>query len=743
MRSTPSRSAEPSHLRVAREESAAVDLLVEAGAVLASSLDPTVTMRHVAELTVPRLADLCVIDLRDETGAIRDVAVVARDPEVERGLLELRAERPVEPDSRHPVARAIRLGEPQLLTEMTPPLLRSFARGSRHAEFMIAHRYRSAITAPLLARGRTLGALSVLRLGDSKGFEVGDLDVVCELARRAALAIDNARLFSDLRRLERRLEAILDGLAEAVTVVDEHGRTVFANQAAATLLCVDSPSELTNAAPGSIMGRFLVLDEQGRELELAQMPARRLFLGERPEPLLVRNIVRATGEERWIIARASPIIDPDTNRVTYAANVFEDITEVKRAERSERLLAETSRVLAASPDYAQTLVEVARLAVPQLADWCAVDILTEDGAIERVTLHHADEAKPELASRLGRRPPPTIRDSFGVGAVIGTGRTWSAHARGEEDLGLLREVGAGAMIIVPMLAGARVVGAITLASSESVRRPAEADLVLAEELGRRAGTAVENARAYTERARIAHTLQQALLPHSLPDDDGVEVHALYDAAGELNEVGGDFYDVLELDDGRWLLAIGDVCGKGPRAAGDTALARHTLRAAAISGQAPAAMLSTLHQAIRRQPSTESQCTACVVMMERRHDHARLTVALGGHQPPLVINAEGDAVAVGRTGTLLGAVDPIEVHEIETELRVGDTLLLYTDGVTDAGRSRDRLGELGLRRLCADAPRLTLPKLLESIKAAALEHAGATPRDDIMLLALRLRAGVPT
>jgi len=364
------------------------------------------------------------------------------------------------------------------------------------------------------------------------------------------------------------------------------------------------------------------------------------------------------------------------------------------------------------------------------------------GAARRTLQHPADrtegaergrfERLAEYGSFLIRTGGPHVSNDISPQAV-------NSFARDEEHLKLLREVGASAVIIVPMMTGARPIGAITLASAESVRRLSPADLVLAEELGRRAGTAVENGRIHTERARIAHTLQQALLPQSLPAGEGIEVHALYQAAGELNEIGADFYDVLELDGDRWLLAIGDVGGKRPRAAGQTALARHTLRAAAISGQQPAAMLATLHQAIRRQPSGESLCTACVVMMERGDDHARLTIALGGHQPPLLLEHGGAVAAIGRPGTLLGAIDPIEVHETQADLHVGDTLLLYTDGVTDAGRADDRLGELGLRALCADATQQTLPELLERITDAALTRAAGRPRDDIMLLALRLSA----
>jgi PAS domain S-box-containing protein len=726
---------------------AAMHLLVEAGAVLASSLDPSTTMGQVARLTVPALADLCVIDLRDDDGSIRDVAVAAADEGIAVELESLRARYPLDPAGEHPVAQVLRSGRPVLLGKMTSMLLSSFAQGSEHARFMIDHGYRSAVVAPLRARERTLGALSVLRLGDGEPYGSEDLELVCELAQRAALAIDNARLFSDLRRVEQRLEAILVNLAEAITVVDEHGQTVFANQAAADLLGVDDPGALTSASPGTVMPRFLVLDEQGDELDLESMPGRRLFAGESARPLLVRNIVRATGEERWLIVRSSPIADPDTGRVLYAVNVFENITEVKRAERAESFMAEASRVLASSMDYPQTLQRVAQLAVPRIADWCAVDLLDEQGRIERVAVHHADPEKVALAERLHRVYQPAPDEPAGVPEVIRSGQplivtdikldALAAYARDDEHLELLRAIEATAVIIVPMAGATRTIGAITLVSSDSSRRLSHADLTLAERLGRRAGTAVENARLYTERTRIAHTLQRALLPESLPEVPGVELQALYSPAGELNEVGGDFYDVFEYDSNHWVLLIGDVCGKGPRAAGVTALARHTLRAAAMSGQSPADMLGTLHQALRRQPPGADLCTVCLILFSRATEGARLTVALAGHHPPLLIDRDGKARPIGLPGTLLGVLDPIEITESDAMLKTGQTLLLYTDGVSEAGRSVWPLGEEGLLELCRRSPSLELAELLKSIERAALERAEGKLRDDIALLAVRL------
>jgi serine phosphatase RsbU (regulator of sigma subunit)/PAS domain-containing protein len=712
-------------------------------------------MREVAKLTVPRLADICVIDLVDDDGRIKDVAVIAVDEEVARGLEQLRAQFPLDPDGEHPVARVIRSGKPELRAEMADTSLRTFAQGDAHAEFMIAHNYRSAVVAPLRARGRTLGAISILRLEPSKPpgqseqpYGEEDLELALELARRAGMAIDNARLFSDLRRLERRLEAILINIAEAITVVDRSGQTIFANQAAADLLHVDSPSELTSAQPGSIMLRFLVLDERGHELDLQSMPARRLFAGEQPEPLLVRNIVRATGEERWIMTRSSAIADPDTGQMLYAVNVFEDLTAIKRAQLAESFLAEASRVLASSLDYSETLQRLTRLAVPQIADWCAVDLLNDLDQIERVAVHHADPAKLELAERLERAYPQLRDDPTGVPEVLRSGqaRIFTAErlealtatsARDPAHLELQRALGRTAVIIVPMTVAARVIGTITLAMSVSERRFSDADLPLAEELGRRAGTAVENARLYTERARITDTLQRSLLPESLPEIGGVEIQTLYAPAGELNEVGGDFYDVFAYDDTRTMLAIGDVCGKGPRAAGVTALARHTLRAAAIGGQSPTDMLATLHQALLRQPPGADMCTVCLIMLTRDPGETRITIALAGHPPPLLIRGDGDVEQVGRIGTILGVIDPVSVEESEIALQPGETLLLYTDGVIEAGRPSDLLGEDGLLELCAAAPGLPLGSFLEHIERAALGRAEGRLRDDIALLAFRL------
>jgi PAS domain S-box-containing protein len=724
-----------------------IDLLVEAGVALAESLDLETTLGRVAQLTIPRLADLCVLDLVADDGSIRQMAVASVSERVAADLRSLRERQQLDPDGEHPVARVIRSGEPALLTQMGSEELRTFAAGSSHARFMIENGYRSAVVAPLAARRRTLGALSVLRLSNEVAYEEADLVVVYELARRAALAIDNARLYSEVRRVEQRLAAILVNLAEAITLTDEDDQIVFANEAAAELFGAGTPEALMRNSQEEMLAGLLLLDERGRELRAAEMPRMRLFADAEPEPLLIHSIGRADGEEHWLIAKPSPVVDPETGRLLFSVNVYEDITEVKRTQIAEGFMAEASRVLASSMDYAETLRQIAKLAVPEIADWCAIDVLGEDGEIVRVATYNENPELLELSERMRERYGPSLGDRSAVAEVIDTGRArifpdidadaLAAHARDSEHLAMLQSIGARAAIVVPLAAPARTVGAITLASSASLRRLSHRDLALAERLGRRAGTAVESARLYTERKRIADTLQAALLPEALPPIEGVQTSALYRAAGQLNRVGGDFYDVCACGGDRWMLAIGDVCGKGPRAASVTALARHTLRAAARLHQSPTGILRTLHDALTQQPLGADMCTVCLVMIEPDGDRAQLSVALAGHPPPVLIRASGQAEQIGKPGTLLGVVDELQIHEVEAALGAQETLLLYTDGVLDAGAPDRQIGEEGLLALCAQAPRLALEELLRHIERAAVGRTGDELRDDIAMLGLRL------
>ena len=528
-----------------------------------------------------------------------------------------------------------------------------------------------AITTRLRARGGDIGTLAIS--GGRGGAD--DPEFLRVFAGRVALALDNAGLSQELVTVEQRLQAILENLGEAVTVQDRSGRLVFANHAAAELLGAESVEELLRTPPLELVERFTSVNEDGSPLELAQLPGRAVLEGREAKPLVVRATNNETGEERWRMTKSTAVHGPG-GEVLLAVNVIEDITDAKRAEMSQRLLAEASAVLASSLDYASTLQRVTELAVPGLADSCTVSI-------------GDDEAVP---------------------------------AGGQSGVGTDR-------LIVPMATPDRVVGLLSLANDVSHRPFTDSDAELAQELGRRAATAVENARLYSQLEQVATTLQRSLLPPDLPDVPGWSFHSLYMPAGGENEVGGDFYDVFPTAAG-WMAVMGDVVGRGPAAASLTAMGRYTLRTAGSLVGTPTMGLVRLNDNLRERGEM-ALCTAAVVLLRDGGNEATLVCA--GHPLPYLIR-NGGVKAVGRTGPLLGAFDHGHWLSASLEIAPGDVLVLYTDGVIDARGSDGRFGEERLE--VALAGTASAEDAVERIRGALLEFAGDEQDDDTAVLAMQ-------
>jgi PAS domain S-box-containing protein len=553
-----------------------------------------------------------------------------------------------------------------------------------------------------------------------------------------------ARLDAD--RARDQLEAILGGVADGVTAQAPDGSLLFANGAAVEVLGFDSSEELLAAPPAEIMSRFEVFDEQGRPLPLERLPGRQALQGERGSEVLVRFRVRATGAERWSVVKATPIFDADGD-VIMAINVFEDITEHKLAEQRERYLSESTRVLSSSLDPDEVLLKVASLAVPEIADWCIVDMVNEEGTLDRVALVHADPGQVERANRLQERYPPDPSADRGVFQVLRTGKAELYReipqgmlvqaAVDAEHLELLREFGLRSAMVVPLTIQGEAVGVMSFVSGPSGRKFDEEDLRLAEELARRCATAIENSRVYRERDYIARTLQSSLLPSELPRIPGVETAARFRATGAGNEVGGDFYDLFETGRRGWTVVVGDVCGKGPDAAAVTALARHTLRAAAMQERLPSGSLRMLNEALLRQPGDRRFCTVAYAYLEALEEGARVGFASGGHPLPVVLRAGGEVEWLGDHGMLLGVVPDPQLKDTSAALGAGDALIFYTDGVTDAGGGQEPLGEEALAGIVASCAGLDANAIAARIEAAALEAEDGPPRDDIAVVVLRV------
>ncbi|HMJ03569.1 MAG TPA: SpoIIE family protein phosphatase [Conexibacter sp.] len=596
---------------------------------------------------------------------------------------------------------------------------------------------------PLRARGRTIGRLSALLCESGRRYSPSDVRFAEVFAGRAAVVLDNAGLTTELDAAERRLGTVLDGLAEAVTVMDARGRAVYANEAAVSLLRLDSVSELLDAAPGVTMERFEVYDEDGQPVDLRRLPAYRVLAGERDvEPLLVRNVVKATGEERWLVNKTTTITDVD-GRVTRVVNVIEDVTETKRAELAHRLLAAASDALASSLDYEAMLQGVAEVAVPALADWCGVDVPGPGGFARLVAIAHAEPSKVALARRMRAHYPVPLDREQGIAAVMRDGSSLVhaqiaddellAYAQDAQHFELLRELGMESLIVVPLVAGGQTLGTLTLARSTSGRVFDAADLELAEELARRAGIAALNARVYAERSAIAATLQRGLLPPTLQAPPGFAVATHYDAAGSMNEVGGDFYDAFPTDEG-WMVVVGDVAGHGAEAAALTALARYTLRSAGQLTRDPVRAAQQLNATLRDLPQL-SLCTAvCAQLRVESSERATLMLANCGHPQPLLLR-DGTVRGIDEAGPIAGAFDDGEWTTVEIVLRAGDVLLLYTDGVLDTVGEHERFGIERLQAALEQAAG-SEPDALVAGLAGALERFRHGPqRDDTAIVAL--------
>ena len=534
---------------------------------------------------------------------------------------------------------------------------------------------------------------------------------------------------------ERLLETAPVGLG----AFDREGRWVRANPALAAL---------NGARPEDLLGRRLseVHGPQGAGVEEA-----------------VRRVLDTGTVER---AEISGTLPGETQPRTFDVTLYPvgdvvgilalDISarrrvevELNEAHRRDALMARAGNLLSTALSVQETADFVARLCVPEIADWCFVELLQEDGAIDRVAMMHRDPSKHRWMQELDRRFPLDPESPVGSPAVIRSGEPeviedlpdefLVAAAQSPEHLEILREIGFASVCIVPLTARGRTLGDIALATDRESGRRLTADVLpLARALADRCAVALDNALAYRQRDVVALSLQAELLPRDLPPIPGLDIAARYAASGQGNDVGGDFYDVFASDDG-WLVVIGDVVGKGPVAASVTGLARHTLRAAAAYERSPTALLVQLNRALlAEEPGRRLASVACLRLVPG-DGHVELTLSVAGHPLPLLAAADGSVREVGTHGRLLGVDEVPLLDDVTTTLSPGDMIVLYTDGVVDARGAGGFFGEERLRALVADGAMDAPSRVVQRIESAVLAASGGRLRDDLAVVALRLRA----
>jgi PAS domain S-box-containing protein len=585
------------------------------------------------------------------------------------------------------------------------------------------------------------------------------LELIGAIGAQIGQYLERESTENELVESEARKSAVLEAALDAIITMDDAGRVVEMNPAAAEMFGYDRES---------VIGRELaelVIPPADRErhreaLRRFRRTGRSRILGRRLE----LTGMRADGGEFPVELTITRVELPDPELSLFTGYI-RDITSRRRAEElkaelfeSERtareqvehahgrvaFLAEASVVLSSSLDSRRTLAKVSRLVVPTLADWCSVDLLEADGSIASVAVAHADPAKVELAREYRRRYPPQA-DQGGIADALASGRPQLYRELTDEMLEvriadpeqreIARTLGVRSVMIVPLEARGRALGTITLASAEPARRFDDEDLELAQEVARRAALAIDNSRLYEERSHIARTLQRSLLPRRLPEIPGIEIVALYQPAGVMQtEVGGDFYDAFECGEHAWGIVVGDVCGKGVEAAALTGMARHTLRASAMRDGMPSSVLRDLNRIMLHEDG-ERFCTVALGRLSSTGRGCSLTIACAGHPAPIVVRTDGRVETIGAPGSLLGLFDDVEISDVSTTLRAGDQAVLFTDGLIDS-RHPTALDDRTLRAMAASCAGLSAQETVDRFGGAAADPGGEAP-DDICILVIRV------
>jgi PAS domain S-box-containing protein len=470
--------------------------------------------------------------------------------------------------------------------------------------------------------------------------------------------------------------------------------------------------------------------------------------------------VGADGQVRWIHGRGAVLHDAD-GKVTGMTGVAVDVTERREAEEvrialleseqalRERLgfLARASELLTSDLNYRRTLDQVAWLAVPDIADWCVVYLVEGAGQPEVVAMAHRDPEQLELVQELQRRYGVRGSDAHGLGKVLTTGEPALYTAVGDaqlaevaqdrEHLDRLLSLGVSSAAFVPLLVRGKPIGAMALATDQPGRSLGDNEFSLLQDLAARAAVAIENARLFEERSRVARVLQQSLLPPRLPQVPGVQTASRYDSAEEHGLIGGDFYDLFEATPGSWLVLVGDVSGKGTTAAATTGLARHTVRASALREHHPARLLEILNEVLLSEEDTERFCTAVCARLEQGASGFDVQLACAGHPPPVVLRADGSVEALEGPAPPVGLFGDFRLSSSELRLEPGDALVLYTDGVTEARRGETLFGTGRLLELLAGCTDLDADAIAQRIIEAVDAFQEGGRRDDVAIIVLRV------
>jgi PAS domain S-box-containing protein len=540
--------------------------------------------------------------------------------------------------------------------------------------------------------------------------------------------------------MEKSQELELQRLAEVVRSTQD---AVFSKDLDGVVTSWNPAAErLYGYSPEEAIGRhisFLIpVDRRDEEKHILERMRR-------SEPLETYETerIRKDGARIDVSLTISPLEDPALG-VVGASVIARDVTAAKRRRRAQEFLVAASRSLDASLDPAETARTIVATAVPELAELCVIDFVRDDGRFGDSIVAGAD---PEAAARLEeirREMPLDPAGDHPVAQVLREGRPmiWrdlkapgivEQVAQNEDHRRLMDDAGYNSAAVVALVARGRTLGALSFLHAHLDLRYDPADLEFLTELGDRAALALDNARLYRERDRIASNLQRGLRPPRPPAVAGLEISVVFEAAGERIEIGGDVYDVLPTDDGCWVL-IADVAGKGSAAAAVSVAVRHAVRGLTREIDEPEVVLQRVNELLLDGDSLNDFATAVLIRLRGDEEGWDFALAAAGHPPAVHVTAAGASQLGG--GAVLGAWPDPAVERHEGKIEAGDTLVLCTDGWLEAGPGARHREPEALAEMALSLSDLELAEMTERLRLDAVSRSDGALRDDMVILALR-------
>lgn len=549
------------------------------------------------------------------------------------------------------------------------------------------------------------------------------LDLLAALGAQIGKFVEVQSAVGALRESEARKGAMFETALDCIVTIDHEGTVVEFNPAAERTFGISREE-----AVGREIAELIVPPD----LRRSHREALARFVETQQATILGRRIelrgMRSGGEEFPIELAINRIGDGSPPMFT---GYIRDITERRRGEEDRERLLELERLARLDADRAREQLSAILRGVADAVTAQAPDgslVFANDAAVQALGAASLEE--------LLESPVDAIRNRFEMYDESGEPFPhWRLPGRlalrgDPEPEAVIRRVSCTTgeerwtkIKATPILGeGGEVVMAINIMEDVS-------DLKRAEQAQR----------------LLARTLQESLLPARLPDIPGMEAAARFRASGEGNEVGGDFYDLFESGGGNWSVVIGDVCGKGPDAAAVTGLVRYTLRAAAMREPRPSTVLRLLNEALLRQRDDLRFATVAYASLTPEGGGGMsVNLSCAGHPLPLLMRSGGAVETVGVPGTLMGVWADPRLEDASARLEPGDTLVLYTDGVTEARTNGGILGERRLREVLGACGGMDAEAIATRIEATALEIQHGEPRDDIAVVVLRassVRPGV--